>query len=78
MYKFNFVVKETPFSAYLTIRKKVVKSSNEDVFEDENVIKGSINDESKQLETENFHIKQKVKKLRQNVPCSTLKRKNLK
>ena len=63
MSKLNFVVKETPFSAYLTIRKKFVKSSNEDVFENANVIKGSINDESKQIERENFHLKQKVKEI---------------
>ena len=63
MSKLNFVVKETPFSAYLTIRKKFVKSSNEDVFEKENVIKGSINDDPKKLERENFHLKQKVKEI---------------
>ena len=37
MSKLNFIVKETPYSLYLTIRKKFVKDVDSDVTENENV-----------------------------------------
>ena len=60
MSKLNYVVKETPYSAFVTIRKKFVKSLDKDVFESEIVVK---DDNLKELERENFHQKQKVKEL---------------
>ena len=65
MSKLHYVVKETPYSAFVTIRKKFVKSSNKDVFESENVVKGSTNEQAEfaELERENFHQKQKLKEL---------------
>ena len=62
MSELHYVVKETPYSAFVTIRKKFVKSSNKDVHENENVVK-DINDNSKELERENCQQKQKVKEL---------------
>ena len=37
MSKLDFLVKETPYSAYVTIRKKFIKSANEDLLENRNV-----------------------------------------
>ena len=63
MSKLHYVVKETPYSAFVTIRKKFVKSCNNDVFESENVVKG-IDDNSKILAKENCQQKQKIKELK--------------
>ena len=37
MSKLDFLVKETPYSAYVTIRKKFINSANEDIVESRNV-----------------------------------------
>ena len=49
--KLNFVVKETPYSAELTIRKKFLKNVSENAFENENV--ENIEYKFKQVEHDN-------------------------
>ena len=37
MSKLDFLVKETPYSAYVTVRKKFIKCANEETVENRNV-----------------------------------------
>ena len=53
MSKLDFLVKETPYSAYVTIHKKFVKSVNEDMIETKNV-DAKIVDEKYDKLKENF------------------------
>ena len=54
---------ETPYSAYVTIRKKFLKSADHEVIEEGNVDKNNILNNQKLLENENNSLKQKVKDL---------------
>ena len=56
--KLNFVVKETPYSAELTIRKKFLKNVSENAFENENV--ENIEYKFKQVEHDNSLLRNKV------------------
>ena len=53
MSKLNYIINETPYSAYVTIRKKFVKSVAGDMFEGENVEKVAEINDIKHLESDN-------------------------
>ena len=63
MSNLNYIVKETPYSAYVTIRKKFVESIDVEVFERQNV--------KQSVENENYDLKQRVKFL--GTECAMLK-----
>ena len=74
MSKLDYVVRETPYSAYVTIRKKFVKSVDEDTIEVGNVERNDVLDKLKRVEKENCFLKQKVKALESD--CGMLKFEN--
>ena len=66
MSKLNYVIKETPYSAFVTIRKKFVKAFDREIIEKENVenprlVDNEVTEQIKELETENVILKQKNK-----------------
>ena len=63
MSKLDFLVDETPYSAYVTIRKKFLKSVNHEVIEEQNFDKNNTLDTQKRLKNEINSLKQKVKDL---------------
>ena len=63
MAKLNYMIKETPYSAYITIRKKFIKSVDGDMLEGENVEKVAPVDNLKQVESDNCYLKHRLKTL---------------
>ena len=61
MSNLNYMVKETPFSAYVTIRKKFVKKSETVETNVENNPENDPNDYVKQLERDNALLQKKLK-----------------
>ena len=64
MSKLNYVIKETPYSAFVTIRKKFVKAFDVEIIEKENVAKprlfnNEVTEQIKELENENSLLQQK-------------------
>ena len=55
--KLNYLVKETPYSAFVTIRKKFIKD------QEDNSIVTLVHEENPSLKTENFILKQRCKAL---------------
>ena len=74
MSKLNYIVKETPYSAYVTIRKKFVKSMHGAKLEEVNVVNVETVDNQKHVERENLHLKLKVKEYEKE--CALLKFEN--
>ena len=72
MSRLDFVVKETPYSAYITIRKKFVKGVNEDMIEESKTVDKSNTDEIKNIERENKFLKSKVYELEKVVASLTV------
>ena len=74
MSKLDYIVKETPYSAYLTIRKKFAKSAKvgtediERVGQDDNIAKLD------KVQKENNFLKQKIEEVEKG--CANLKVKN--
>ena len=71
MSKLDYLVNETPYSAYVTIRKKFLKSVDHEVIDEGHVDKSNTLDNQKQLENENCALKRKVKDLES--ACNKLK-----
>ena len=63
MSKLNYIINETPYSAYVTIRKKFVKSVAGDMLERENVEKAATINDTKHVESDICDLKQKLKVL---------------
>ena len=75
MSKLNFVAKETPYSAYVTIRKKFVKHVEEEFTDSENIQPMSENVKAVEIVS---NLEQKVKDLSQKCGILEFKRKILK
>ena len=73
MSKLDYMVKETPYSAYVTIRKKFIKSIDENMIEMGNVDleRNDAIDNLKRVEKENSFLKQRLKE--QESECGILK-----
>ena len=75
MSKLDYMIKETPYSAYLTVRKKFAKGVKEEVIEVNSVEKDCNEDKKNHLEKENIFLKEKVMDLEKL--CSILKTENI-
>ena len=78
MSNLDFVIKETPYSAYITIRKKFVKAIKEDMHEENSVVdKGThdelkiVKDELKNVLRDNQFLKSRINDLEKD--CATLR-----
>ena len=74
MSKLDSMGKETPYSAYFTVRKKFDEGVNEEAIEVNSVEKKSDHNSKKNLDEENQFLWEKVIDLEKN--CSILKAKN--
>ena len=63
MSKLDYLVNETPYSAYVTIRKKFLKSVDHEVIEERNDTKNKTHDDQKPLENDENSLKQRIKDL---------------
>jgi chromosome segregation ATPase len=71
MSKLDYMVKETPYSAYVTIRKKFVKSLNEDIVDLGSVENENAIDELKNVKRDTSFLKKKIADLEKD--CATLR-----
>ena len=78
--KLNYLLKETPYSAEITIRKKFLKNVIENAFEnikkvdnlDINGERDEVSDNLKRVEKENALLNQNLKELERSVVCTNL------
>ena len=74
MSKLNYIAKETPYSAYVTISKKFVKQVEVDVVEKENIEMDS--DEIRKVDKNN-NLKQKIKDISRRCGMIEFEKENL-
>ena len=77
MSRLDFVVKETPYSANVTVRKKFTTGVNEDMIDESKTVDKSNVDELKNIERENNFLKSKVYELEKMVASLTVENEEL-
>ena len=71
MSRLDYMVKETPYSAYVTIRKKFSKAVKDEQMEFDTALNENAIDEVKNVKNENIFLRQKIEDLEKE--CSNLR-----